>query len=156
MNASKQPKYLHSVFALTFFFLLWNVVPASSFSQKNGEDGTSAGEKAGGLTMKTVSGKVVETMNSGGYTYALVDESGAKIWVALPKSNLAVGNEITCQSGMVMNNFSSSSLRRVFKNIVFSSGITSFSSGDASEVSPTPEETIVVPKIEEPKEWKDF
>jgi hypothetical protein len=47
--------------------------------------------------MEEVSGKVVETMNSGGYTNARLKKDGAMTWVALPKSNLAVGNEITCQ-----------------------------------------------------------
>ena len=81
--------------------------------------------------METISGTVVETMNSGGYTYALVKKDGVKTWVALPKSRIAVGNEITCQPGMVMNNFSSASLNRSFRQIVFSSGLISSTVGSA-------------------------
>jgi len=96
-------------------------------------------------------------MNSGGYTYALVDEDGARTWVALPKSRIAVGNEITCQPGMVMNNFSSSSLNRTFTQIVFSSGLTSSSVGTASpEDPPAEDEAPYVPKLKEPEDWKDF
>jgi hypothetical protein len=96
-------------------------------------------------------------MTSGGYTYALVGENGAMTWVALPKGRLSVGNEITCQPGMVMNNFNSPSLNRTFKHIVFSSGITSFAQGTAPpEAIPAPEEASELPKIKEPEDWTDF
>jgi len=153
MNASKRQKYFQTglVFAISLF--LWCLFPASSFSQNDDGTATTGEDKTSGITMQAVSGKVVETIDSGGYTYALVDKDGAMMWVALPKSRIAVGDEITCQPGMVMNNFSSPSLNRAFKQIVFSMGITS-TSGTAEP--PAPEEAIVVPKIKEPKDWKDF
>jgi hypothetical protein len=157
MNASKRQKYFQTGLAFAIFLLLWNFFPVSSFSQDGGDAGTVEGDKASGKTMQTVSGKVVKTMNSGGYTYALVDKGGNMTWVALPKSRLAVGNEITCQPGMVMNNFSSNSLRQTFKQIVFSSGLTSFSVGTASpEETPASDEAPSVPKIKEPEDWKNF
>ncbi|KPK24803.1 MAG: hypothetical protein AMJ61_13305 [Desulfobacterales bacterium SG8_35_2] len=114
MKASKKQKYFQIALAIAISLLLWRPLPASSFSQNGGGAGTAEGDQASGVTMQTVSGKVVETMDSGGYTYALVEKDGAKTWVALPKSRIAVGNEITCQPGMVMNNFSSPSLRKDF------------------------------------------
>jgi hypothetical protein len=132
MNTRKRQKHFHAGLVLALFLLLWNPLPASSFAQNGGGAAGPAGEeKVSGITMQTVSGRVVEIVNSGGYTYALVDEIGAMTWVALPKGRITVGNEITCQPGMVMNNFSSPSLNRTFKNIVFSSGITSLSRGTA-------------------------
>ena len=157
MDASKRQKYFQTGLVLTIFLLLWNPLPASSFSKKGGEAGTVGGDKASGVTMQTVSGKVVETMNSGGYTYALVDEGAAMTWVALPKSRIAVGNKITCKPGMVMNNFSSPSLNKSFKHIVFSGGVTSFSGDTAPPAAtPAPDEAVAVPKIKEPEDWKDF
>ena len=44
---------------------------------------------------KTVSGKVVETMTSGGYTYAKLDRGGSQVWTAGPETRLAVG--ATCR-----------------------------------------------------------
>jgi hypothetical protein len=35
--------------------------------------------------MQAVSGKAVDTIDSGGYTYPLVKKDGAMTWVALPK-----------------------------------------------------------------------
>ena len=156
MNASKTSRYFHSGLLLAVFLLLLNPLPAGSFSQQGG-GAAAGGDKAGGITMQTVSGRVVETMNSGGYTYALVDKEGARTWVALPKSNIAVGTEITCQPGMVMNNFSSPSLNRVFKHIVFSRGITSASGAAAAPTEPpAQDEAADAPKIREPENWKDF
>ena len=157
MNARKKKRYCQSGPALAIIVLLWTLLASTSFSQNTGGTGTAGEDKAGGVTMQAVSGKVVETMNSGGYTYALVKENGVKTWVALPKSRLAVGDEIACQPGMVMNNFSSPSLNRSFKQIVFSGGLTSLSGSAAPpEAAPVPEEVIQVPKIKEPKDWKDF
>ncbi len=131
MNTNKKKKYFQTCLAVAIILLLWNPLPASSFSQMGSTTGTTAGRKASSVTMEAVSGKVVETMNSGGYTYALLEKDGAMTWVALPKSNIAVGNEITCQPGMVINNFRSPSMNRTFEYIVFSRGITSFSGDPA-------------------------
>lgn len=74
-------------------------------------------------TDNALSGKVVETMNSGGYTYVSLENSGKKIWVAIPEAKVKVGQKVTCQPGMVMQNFTSKTLNRTFDNIVFSGGL---------------------------------
>lgn len=80
---------------------------------------SEAGAPAGG----GISGKVVETMNSGGYTYVALQSGGKKTWVALPDSKVKVGQQITCQPGMEMKNFTSKTLNRTFDSIIFSGGI---------------------------------
>jgi len=70
-----------------------------------------------------LSGKVVETMNSGGYTYVSLENGGKRTWVALPDSKVKVGQQITCQPGMPMQNFTSKTLKRTFDMIIFSGGI---------------------------------
>jgi hypothetical protein len=71
----------------------------------------------------SLSGKVVETMNSGGYTYVSLENNGKKTWVALPATAVKVGQEVTCQPGMEMRNFTSKTLNRTFESIIFSGGI---------------------------------
>jgi len=159
MNANKRQKFFQSGLVFAISLLLMYPLSASGFSQNSGGAESTGGNKASGMAMHSVSGKVVETMDSGGYTYALVDKDGVMTWVALPKSRIAVGNEITCQPGMVMNNFSSSSLNRTFKHIVFSNGLTSSSGAPSSSAAPpTQDEEIYVPrpKLKEPESWKDF
>lgn len=70
-----------------------------------------------------LSGKVIETMNSGGYTYVCIESSGVKTWVAMPQTTVKVGQQISCQPGGVMQNFTSKTLNRTFASIIFSPGV---------------------------------
>jgi hypothetical protein len=71
----------------------------------------------------SLTGKVVETMNSGGYTYVCLENNGQKTWVAVPQTKVAVGQMVTCRPGMEMRNFTSKTLQRTFPSIYFSGGI---------------------------------
>jgi hypothetical protein len=62
---------------------------------------------------------VVETMNSGGYTYAQVDEDGTTSWIAVPQTQLATGDSVTYQPQMRMPNFHSKTLDRTFDEVLF-------------------------------------
>jgi hypothetical protein len=64
-------------------------------------------------------GKVVETMNSGGYTYVHLDTGSEKIWAAGPEAEVAVGQEIVMDKGMAMSQFHAKSLERTFEVIYF-------------------------------------
>jgi len=76
-----------------------------------------------------LSGKVAETMNSGGYTYIKLDTGGKTSWVAIPLTEVKVGQQVTLQPGMEMRNFTSKTLNRTFENIIFSGGLASESGG---------------------------
>jgi len=69
-----------------------------------------------------ISGKVVETMNAGGYTYVCLEKGGKKTWVAVTEMKVAVGETRSFLPGQVMPNFTSKSLNRTFDAIVFSGG----------------------------------
>jgi hypothetical protein len=69
--------------------------------------------------VETISGTVVETMNSGGYTYALLEKKGKKTWVAMPETQVLVGMELGFSGGSEMANFPSKSLKRTFDSIMF-------------------------------------
>ncbi|MGO9612651.1 MAG: hypothetical protein ACLPX5_06425 [Dissulfurispiraceae bacterium] len=71
----------------------------------------------------TISGKIVETMDSGGYTYVRVEEKGQKTWVAVPSTKVKVGDTVTFQPGMEMKDFQSKTLNRTFDRIIFSGGM---------------------------------
>jgi hypothetical protein len=64
-------------------------------------------------------GKVVETMNSGGYTYVLLDTGGKTLWVAGPQTTVSVGDQIVVPPGSPMSGFESASLGRTFDQIDF-------------------------------------
>ena len=73
--------------------------------------------------MSSLSGKVVESMDSGGYTYVNIEKDGKKTWVAVTQMKVMVGQNISFQPGMVMRNFTSKTLNRTFETIVFSGGL---------------------------------
>ncbi|MCL5023708.1 MAG: hypothetical protein M1497_10150 [Nitrospirae bacterium] len=77
---------------------------------------------AGTQDAAPISGKVVETMNSGGYTYALVEKEGKKTWVAVPKMTITKGQSVSFKPGVEMVNFRSKTLNRTFESIIFSAG----------------------------------
>jgi len=77
-----------------------------------------------GAEDEAIRGTVVETMNSGGYTYIQLDRQGTKEWFAVPESLVKVGDEIQLQPGMQMGKYTSPTLGRTFETIVFSGGIS--------------------------------
>jgi hypothetical protein len=69
-----------------------------------------------------LSGKVVETMDSGRYTYVCLEKNNEKIWVAVYKMKVVVGQYMSFQPGIEMVNFESQTLKRKFDKIYFSGG----------------------------------
>ena len=68
-------------------------------------------------------GKVLETMDSGGYTYVLVDEKGQKVWVAVMQTPVKVGDTVEFPDSPPMVNFQSKTLKRTFEKIIFAPGL---------------------------------
>ena len=77
----------------------------------------------------SLSGKVLETMDSGGYTYVLLATEDGEKWVAAPKTLITVGQTAAFASGMVMRDFKSETLGRTFDELVFSSGLAGAGGG---------------------------
>jgi len=72
---------------------------------------------------EVLNGEIVETMNSGGYTYVLLDTGSGKIWAAAAETNIKVGDRVSMPAGQMMTNFTSKTLNRSFEKIYFVSGI---------------------------------
>ncbi|MEZ4316288.1 MAG: hypothetical protein R3F61_02240 [Myxococcota bacterium] len=78
-------------------------------------------------------GKVLETMESGGYRYAHVDYCGTQTWVAGPAGAVEVGQTVATGSVMPMRDFHSSTLDRTFAEIDF---VTSLAVVDGEPACP--------------------
>ncbi len=109
--------------AICLFFSLaaFNGDAQGSSTTKEADTPSSTTAPGTGGTLK---GTILETMDSGGYTYLQIDTGLNKPWVAIPQSAVKVGEQVNCQPGMVMKNFSSKTLNKTFDTIVFSSGLT--------------------------------
>ncbi len=66
-----------------------------------------------------LAGTVVETLDSGGYTYARIDRGGAPVWIAGPATKLAVGAKVEVTGATLMTGFRSETLQRTFEQIYF-------------------------------------
>lgn len=80
---------------------------------------TTATRAAEAPEAKPFSGRVVETMNSGGYTYVLVEHGPEKTWVASRQFAVQTGDHVQIPGGWVMKDFQSTTLERKFEWILF-------------------------------------
>lgn len=83
-----------------------------------------------------VTGKVMQTMNGGGYSYILLKKaSGDKVWLAVPQTNVELGATLTFKPGMEMADLQSKSLNRTFNKIIFSEGLVDEKGGKGARKS---------------------
>ena len=74
----------------------------------------TAAPSANGFT-----GKVAETMDSGGYTYLRLTGAKDDVWVAAPVFDAKVGETVSVSLDMPMQNFESKTLKRTFPLLYF-------------------------------------
>jgi hypothetical protein len=68
-----------------------------------------------------VTGTVVDTMDSGGYTYLKLKTASGEVWAAVNKADVKKGSTATVANAMLMENFESKTLNRKFDKIYFGS-----------------------------------
>ena len=70
------------------------------------------------------SAKVLETLNSGGYTYMKVQDGGKNYWIAMTQRKVKVGDIVKYSEQGWMRNFHSKTLNRTFDTILFAADVT--------------------------------
>lgn len=78
--------------------------------------GKPAAAPAGG---QLLTGKVVKTMNAGGYTYLRLKTDTGEVWAAVQQTTVKVGSPATVNAQMTLDNFKSQTLNRTFDHIIF-------------------------------------
>lgn len=99
------------------------IAPAAALAEEKPASPSAPPAASSSLDGVALQGKVLETMNSNGYTYLQVDAAQGKIWVAIPETSVKTGQTVNCKPGMTMHNFTSKTLNRSFEAIVFSPGL---------------------------------
>ena len=84
----------------------------------------------------TVRGTVLETMDSGGYTYVLIDNDRDTRWVAGRQIAVTVGDVVQASQGMAMSQFESKSLNRTFDVVYFAGAMENLSTPAMSKSQP--------------------
>lgn len=72
-----------------------------------------------GASGTAVTGVVKETMDGGGYTFALLDLGDREIWVAGPETKLGLGQALALPDTMNMGQFAAPSIQRTFEVLYF-------------------------------------
>lgn len=72
-----------------------------------------------GAVGTALTGVVKETVDGGGYTYALLDIGDRELWVAGPLTALTVGEVVALPDTMNMGVFTAESLGRTFEELYF-------------------------------------
>ena len=67
----------------------------------------------------THTGKILEKMDAGIYTYVKFETQNETYWVAIPKTELAVGETLTVKESTWMKNFESKTLNKTFDKVMF-------------------------------------
>jgi len=92
-------------------------------------------------------GTVVETMNTGGYTYVFLENDQQEgVWIAGPETAVQVGDIMQAAEGMPMSNFTSKTLNRTFDVVYFSGllqNLTSPAPATASAPAPVKADPVV-------------
>lgn len=70
-------------------------------------------------TANANTGQVISAHNSAGYSYIEVDANGNTLWLAAPLTDLKANDQITWNGASKMQNFTSKSLNKTFKEILF-------------------------------------
>jgi len=112
--------------------LVATLVVALPACQKQADAPAADPRLTGPVPEGMVRGAVLETMDSGGYTYAALDVNGEARWIAGPPTILKAGDVVLTSAGMPMNGFSSRTLGRTFDVIYFVGAIENLSAPAAA------------------------
>lgn len=104
--------------------ILTITISSLSFAMPDMKPPVAAAEAESAPVATPISGKVLEVIHAGEYTYLLLDAEGFKDWVAIPTLYVEVGEEIELNPGVQMGEWKSKSMNRTFKQILFSTGPT--------------------------------
>lgn len=96
-----------------------------SSSESSETTSTTTATAAGALQ-----GEVLETMNSGGYTYVRIQSDGKDVWAAGPQTAMSVGNQVSIETRMPNPGFHSDTLDRTFDMLYFVSDFGTPAGGD--------------------------
>ena len=117
--------FRHACAALALSLLL----PLAGCSKSADEPAAENAAVATPVPPGMVRGEVLETMNSGGYTYVFMDTGEDQRWVAALETPVAVGDIVQTDQGMAMNGFTSQTLDRTFNVVYFVSSLQNLSGG---------------------------
>ncbi len=71
----------------------------------------------------SITGEVLEVVDSGSFVFLLLDRGDERIWATVPSVKIEVGEKVTLLDANVFSKFHSKELDRTFEELIFSTGI---------------------------------
>ncbi|MFN2368259.1 MAG: hypothetical protein ABR605_04830 [Desulfurivibrionaceae bacterium] len=71
----------------------------------------------------SITGEVLEVVDSGSFVFILLDRGDERIWATVPAVKVEVGEKVTLLDANVFSKFHSKELDRTFEELIFSTGI---------------------------------
>lgn len=100
--------------------LIVTAVATTGCDQQRAVPPAAAPPAATAVGANQMRGRVLETMNSGGYTYVHLDTASGQRWAAIPQTTAVKKDAtVTVDIQMTLDGFESKSLNRKFDKIVF-------------------------------------
>jgi hypothetical protein len=96
-----------------------DTVPQADQAAASEQQQPAANQSSGDQYQLPTEGKVLKAMHAGGYTYMEVENHGKRFWIAATMMNVKRNDHIKWSDAAVMQNFTSSTLRRTFDEILF-------------------------------------
>ena len=120
---------------MNHLLLLAALLAAAPFVGAQGVIAAADPDVAAAAAAAGFAGKVLETTNTAGYTYVLVDTGSQKLWAATTQFDVKPGDPVSVGAGTPMANYHSPTLDRTFDMVYFTGGIT-VNGGTASAAAP--------------------
>ena len=121
MNSTmKTLKAIKSPVALVIILIASSVVGCSDFFSESKSKDQPRSETIQGPPL---SGKVLNAMRGGGYTYLHLENEGREFWIASSVINVKRNDKVRWEGGTVMTNFTSYALNKRFDEIHFVNAI---------------------------------
>ena len=105
---------MRALVTLVLAALLAAATPVTALQQKQ-----AAKSPAAPAAGPSVTGIILETMDSGGYTYMRLKTDEGEIWSAVNVAKVKKGQTVTIATPMMIQNFESKTLKRTFDRILF-------------------------------------
>lgn len=132
------PMKNYKIMRLSFFITLAVVILVSCNNQSNSSSDSEQklDEMINKMNMANKhTAKVLEFLDAGTYTYVKLDDNGKVFWAAITARPVEIGNTYIYVEGMMMKDFESEQLGRIFDSVMFIQDFGDIKSGNRKDIA---------------------
>lgn len=112
---------INKITKIVFIALTFMLFACNSTTTETSHNAAGTAKTASSAMHKII---VEEVLQTSSYTYLFASQENQKVWIAIPKREVAIGETYYYKGGMEMIDFKSKELDRTFEHILFVEGIS--------------------------------